>query len=152
MINIENYEFEEFETGTFGVTERRIKIPRDSLRLGQKIYQIDYYYPDGIQEIVVRGVEDYINIEDPKTGEEYTRPIKAGEKPSGYSIILGDGWSTHPYEKYLTKEDAYYAALESHEEFIRDNQSMVDNWQRNINNARQRIEIIKNKIKNKEFK
>ena len=146
MLNEENYEFEEFESHQHGVTERRIKIPRNSLRLGQRIYQVDFFYPDGIQELVVRDIEDYVIEQDPKTLDDYTRPIKAGETPDGYSIILGDGWSTNPYEKYLTKEDAYHAALKDHEEFIRDNQSMVDNWQRNINNARQRIEIIKNKI------
>lgn len=148
MIDTSKYEFDE-PNEHFG---RRIRIPRNSIRIGQKIYQVDFYYPDGIQEVIIRDIEDYIQVEDPQTGEVFARPIKAGENPDGYSIILGEGWSIHPYEKYLTKEDAYHASLADHEEFIRDNQAMVDNWLRNINGARQRIEIIKTKIKNKEFK
>jgi len=90
-MNREDYDFETFDTKTIGVTETRIKIPRDKIRLGQKIYQVDFYYEDGIQELEVRGVEDYITILDPQTGETFTRPIKAGEVPEGYDIELGDG-------------------------------------------------------------
>ena len=146
-MNIDNYVFETFETNTHGVSETRIKIPRDSIRLGQKIYQVDFYYEDGIQEIEIRGIEDYITILDPQTGEEFTRPIKAGEVPEGYMLELGDGWSTHPYEKYLTKEDAYEAALEEHQRFVGDHRGMIARWQNSINNAQRRMSIIEKKLK-----
>ena len=144
-----NYEFETRDTHIHGQTETRIKIPRDRIALGQKIYQVDFFYEDGVQELEVRGIEDYLIVYDPQTGEEFTRPIKAGEKPDGYDIELGDGWNVHPYEKYLTKEDAYEAALQEHETFIKDNQAMVDRWQANISNAYRRMERIREKLNNK---
>jgi len=147
-MNRENYEYETLETNVVGVTETRIKIPRDSIRLGQKIYQVDFFYEDGIQELEVRGIEDYISAHDHQTGEVFTRPIKAGEVPEGYEIELGDGWNTHPYEKYLTKEDAYEAALEDHYDFIKTNQAMIDRRQISVDNTRRRIENIKNKLNN----
>jgi hypothetical protein len=146
-MNKDNYIFETLDTDDNGVSKTRIKIPRDSIRIGQKIYHTDFYYPDGIQELEVRGIEDYITISDPQTGELFTRPIKAGEVPDGYEIELGDDWTTHPYEKYLTKEDAYEASLEDHYSFMKDNQAMIDRWQISVDNTSRRIETIKDKLK-----
>ena len=146
-MNRDNYIFETLDTDEMGVTKTRIKIPRDSIRIGQKIYQVDFYYPDGIQELEVRGIEDYITVSDPQTGELFTRPVKAGEKPDGYEIEFGDDWVTHPYEKYLTKEDAYEASIADHYSFLKDNQSMIDRWQISIDNTRRRIQTITDKLK-----
>jgi len=145
-MNKDNYEFDTLETPVHGVTETRMRIPLDKLYIGQKIYQVDFFYEDGIQELEVRGIELSINVLDPQTGESFSRPIKAGEKYDDYFIELGDGWDTHPYEKYLTKEDALEAALDDHDEFIKTNQAMIDRWQISIDNAHRRIENIKNKL------
>lgn len=141
-----NYEFETFDTSTQGETETRIKIPLEKLFIGQKIYQVDFFYPDGIQELEVRDILLEKKDIDSQTGEEFTRPIKAGEKYDDYSIGLGEDWDTHPYEKYLTKEDAYEASLENHKEFIRHHQQMVDSWQHSINNTHKRMSVIQNKL------
>jgi len=146
-MDFSNYEFETFETSTYGETEKRIRIPLNKLRIGQKIYQVDFYYEDGIQELEVRGIELSIQVSDPQTGEEFSRPIKAGESYDNYNIELGDEWTTHPYEKYLTKEDAYEAALKEHEDFIKNNQAMIDRWQISVDNAYRRIDTITNKLK-----
>jgi len=146
-MDLSNYEFENFDGSTFGEIERRIRIPLNKLSIGQRIYQVDFFYEDGIQEIEVRGIELSINVLDPQTGEEFSRPIKAGEKYDAYFIELGNDWTTHPYEKYLTKEDAYEAALKEHDEFIKNNQAMIDRWQISVDNAYRRMENIKNKLK-----
>lgn len=143
-----NYEFETLDTPVHGVTETRIKIPLDKLKVGQKIYQVDFFYEDGIQELEVRGISLEKRVLDPQTGEEFTRPIKAGETHDLYSIELGDGWDAHPYEKYLTKQDAYEASLEEHLDFIKNNQAMIDRWNISVDNARRRINNINNKLKN----
>lgn len=145
-MNKDNYEFDTLDTPVHGVTETRMRIPLDKLHIGQKIYQVDFFYEDGIQELVVRGIELSINVLDPQTGESFSRPIKAGEKHESYFIELGDGWDTHPYEKYLTKEDALEAALEDNLEFIKTNQAMVDRWLLSIDNAHRRMENIENKL------
>jgi len=146
-MDFSNYEFETFDTSTHGETERRIRIPLNKLRIGQKIYQVDFYYEDGIQEIEVRGIELSKRVLDPQTGEEFSRPIKAGEKHDDYHIELGEEWTTHPYEKYLTKEDAYEAAIEEHNDFIKNNTAMIDRWQISVDNAYRRIENIRDKLK-----
>jgi len=146
-MDIGNYEFETSETHVHGETETRIRIPLDKLKIGQVIYQVDFYYEDGIQPLEVRGIELTKQVLDPQTGEEFSRPIKAGETHDAYFIELGDGWDTHPYEKYLTKEDAYEAALKEHDDFIKNNQAMIDRWQISVDNAYRRMENIKNKLK-----
>jgi len=146
-MNKDNYIFEEVDRGG-GVPETMIKIPRDKITIGQKIYQVDFYYDDSVQELEVRGVEDYINCIDPQTGEEFTRPPKAGESSEGYFIILGDDWEVSPYEMYLTRGDAYEAALKVNASFIKDNQTMVDRWLHAIDNAEIRISTIKEAINN----
>ena len=133
--------------GSMSETVRRIKIPRETIAIGQTVFQVDFFYEDGIQELVVRGIEDYIEVTDPQTGESFTRPIKAGETPEGYDIELGEDWSTSPYEKYLTKEDAYEASIEEHHSFVKDNQAMVDRWLISIYEAERRLKIMTNKLK-----
>ena len=119
-----------------------IKIPRESIFIGKKIYRIDFYYEDGIQELEVRGIEEYVRSIDPQTGEEHFLDAAPGETPDTYYIILGDGWSVSPYNKYLTKEDCYEASREEHLRYIEENQAMIERLQFSILNAKRRVENI----------
>ena len=144
-MNKEKYEYEEVEINGCD-PEIRIKIPRNKLSLGQKIYLVDFAYKDGIQELEVRGINDYITQIDPQTGEEFCRPVKAGETPEGYMIELGEDWESHPYEKYLTKEDAYEASLEEHQLYIKNTQAMIDRWALSIDSSYKRMENIEKEL------
>lgn len=147
-MNLSEYEIEEdYSIITEEGYGRRIKIPRGKIAVGQKIYQLDSFYEDGVQEIEVRGIEEYKVISDPQTGEHFCRPLKEGESLDGYQIVLGDGWSTHPYEKYLTKEDAYEAAIQENLRFIKNTQAMIDSWERNIIRSKKIINNIEEKLR-----
>ncbi len=147
-MDLSNYEIEEdYSVITEEGYGQRIKIPRSRISVGQKIYQLDSFYEEGIQEIEVRGIEEYKVITDPQTGEHFCRPLKEGESLDGYQIVLGDGWSTHPYEKYLTKEDAYEAAIQENLRFIKNTQAMIDSWERNIIRSKKIINNIEEKLR-----